>query len=221
MADAGIDRFHTLSRFKLGPGGLTDVATISPRAAIMDGLKTFDGALFDRTKDLDGKTGGLNIEGISATPKSGEILIGLRSPHAGASFPEKTRSAEAILITVDVSTFSAGDLRPRVQKVDLGGLGVRSIEYSKTAQGYFIFAGIIEAGADYDFSFWRGPGSAPLRVPSEEFKSLCRPEAVTELELEGKPYLFVGSEDSGALCDGRRFNYFLVELNDAFLRTLR
>lgn len=216
------ERVHTLSRFKLRGGVVSDVRTLRPRAGILDAVGSgFDGAWIERIKATRGREGGLNIEGLTYTPNPNQLIVGLRSPHADPRFPEMTRIGAALLLTLDVTLFTEESLAPTAFTLDLGGLGVRSMEYSPTARGYFILAGIVERGPDYDFFFWAGPGAAPVRIELPEFKGLCRPEAVTEIDLRGRKFLWVISEESGDICEEVKYNYLLVELNQAFLSRLR
>jgi hypothetical protein len=110
--------------------------------------------------------------------------------------------------------------------LDLGGLGFRGLEYSPAANGFFFTAGAVEAGFDYDFFYWNGVADAkPVRLSTTvpEFAKLCRPESVEEIEHDGRRFLLVLSEESGAICETppAPSNYLLIELNPAFLGLLR
>lgn len=234
-------QYRALSRFKVAGGKISDDASIDPRDAIMEALRSWSAAGSDpgwygRVSGAKQKDGNLNIEAMSFTPKPNELLLGLRSPHEGVDYMKPpdggsdalaTRIGQAILVKINVTEFDAGKLSPTVHTtLDLGGLGFRSLEYSPTARGYFLTAGIVDAGWDYDFFFWNGqPGEAPVRLKDKikEFDQLCRPEGVTEIEKDGRHYLMVLSEDSGALCEmpPAPFNYLLIELNHDFLKLLQ
>ncbi len=216
------ERFHNLSRFRLQGDALVDATTIAPRAQIMETLRaTFGADWFERVSGLDGKTGGLNVEGLTATPTPNQLLIGLRSPHVGDSFPQDLRSGLAIVVQADVSDLGRGLAGATAHTLDLGGLGIRSLEYSPTAKGYFIAAGPVETATAYELYFWKGPGSSPVRLELAEFRKLCRPEGVAEIEFDGKKYLWVISEQSGTPCDEVPYNFILVELESAFLASLK
>jgi hypothetical protein len=224
-------KYRAFSRFKLEGDKPVGLETIDPREALVAALAAFDAAWWARVKDLepwmDGR-GVLAVEGLTATPTPGKLLVGLRSPRHGPDFAPpgapSQRGGAALLIEVDVTAFSPGELRPRVSTLDLGGYGVRSIEHSPTAGGYFISAGALEDHSrDFALYFWRGPGSAPVALALEAFKELCRPEAITEMVHGGKRYLLILSEESGDVCADPtpRYSYILVELNPAFLATLK
>lgn len=232
---------RAFSRFKLEQGQITDPLTIEPRDAIATALAQptadpwFD-AWLARWRDQKAKDGGINVEAISGTRKEGEILVALRSPHYGPDYllprtddpgKKQTRTGAAMLVKLDVNDFAVDKLDAKVHAtLDLGGLGFRGMEYSPAAGGYFITAGAVEAGFDYDFFFWNGkPGAAPRRLSSliPEFAQLCRPESVTQVEHGGKRYLLVLSEESGPICEQpvAPYNYLLIALDDAFLDALR
>lgn len=232
--------YRAFSRFKLVGTQIAEDKTIEPRDAIMAALakptaEPWFAAWLDRWKDQKAKDGGLNVEAISATPTAGQLLVALRSPHYSANYltpqpsdatKKQTRVGAAMLVKLNVASFDVASLAAEVHtSLDLGGLGFRGMEYSPTANGYFITAGAVEAGFDYGFYFWNGqPGKAPVALSDmiPGWKQLCRPESVSEVEYAGKHYLLVLSEESGAICEtpAAPFNYLLIELDPAFLHTL-
>jgi hypothetical protein len=226
--------YRSFSRFRVEGTRIVDAATIRPNDALRAALRAHDAAWADKWSPLAGKDGGLNIEALAATPRPGELLVGLRSPHWGPGYLDRagdagaaTRVGDAIVMKIDVTSFDAARLAPAVHAtLDLGGLGFRGFEYSPTAKGYFIAAGAVEAGWDYDFFFWNGdPSARPVRLSDKvkEFGRLCRPESLAEVEAQGRKYLLVLSEDSGRICEEPSpvpFNYILIELNAAFLGLL-
>ena len=236
-ADPGNRAF---SRFKFEGGEITAASTIEPRDAIMAALSTptadpWHAAWLARWKDRNAKDGGLQVEALSGTGEPTELLVALRSPHYSADYltPNPTdatktlsRVGPAMLVSIDVTDFAAGALEAAVHAtLDLGGLGFRGMEHSPAADGYFITAGAVEAGFDYGFYFWNGdPAAKPVNLADKvpEFKKLCRPESVTELDHAGKKYLLVLSEQSGAICEtpAAPYNYLLIELTPEFLGML-
>ncbi len=119
------------------------------------------------------KEGGLNIEGLTATPE-GDLLIGFRSP----LFENK-----AVLIPLKNPLELVTQTETKAQLgepifVDLAGLGVRSIEYWPVIQAYIIIAGEVGGGDRFALYLWSGnPSENPepinLTLP-EDF----RPESV-------------------------------------------
>ena len=238
-ADPG---YRLFSRFRLEGGRISDDRSIELRAPILQALSrpredSWFAQWLDRwsVQKPNSKDCGLNVEALTRTPQSNELLVGLRSPHYGAEYcltdeqtnRPQTRSGSAILVKINVAEFQSETLGATVHAtLDLGGLGFRGMEYSPTAQGYFLTAGAVEAGFDYDFFFWSGePRVEPRRLSTliPEFAKLCRPESVEEVEHDGRRYLLVLSEESGAICEAppAPYNYLLIELNRAFLNMLK
>jgi hypothetical protein len=103
------------------------------------------------------KEGGLSIEGLAATGTPGELIVGVRSPvfdkgallvrlsNAGAVVDQGSRArlAGAVLL-------------------DLGGLGVRSIEYWKERDLFLIVGGPVSKGSRFRLFQWAG-GQAPAK----------------------------------------------------------
>ena len=108
---------------------------------------------------------GFNIEGLTARADGKSLLLGLRSPLLGEDFNQ------AVLIPLEnpegvVERKQQPVLRPSIL-VNLGGRGVRSIEYSEAARAYFILAG--PAGNDMGtFELYKWPAEEsdpPTPVP--------------------------------------------------------
>jgi hypothetical protein len=126
-----------------------------------------DGRGKPRERDEDAKPegNGLNIEGLARGRKDGTLLIGLRSP---------LRDGKAILLpfanpreVVDKKRARPDLGRPIL--LDLGGRGVRSIEYADGAPSerrYLIVAGPPGDGDDFTLYRWSGePGDRPAEIP--------------------------------------------------------
>ena len=111
----------------------------------------------DKDRDLAPDNGGFNIEGLTLRPDGKSVLLGLRSP----LFDKK-----AVLIPLEnpeaVVVSGAKPILGRPVTVDLGGRGVRSIEYSAAAETYFIVAGPSGGGGGtFDLFRWPRDEQAP------------------------------------------------------------
>ncbi len=129
--------------------------------------------------------GGLNIEGLAATPE-GHLLIGFRSPAAGG---------KALIVPLqnpgDVINGKPAKLGAAVQ-LDLQGLGIRSIE--RVGDRYVIIAGATGANEEIPRLFeWDGKGQ-PRVVPGVTLAGL-NPEGVTFQSQDGKGEYFILSDD--------------------------
>jgi hypothetical protein len=115
--------------------------------------------------------GGLNIEGLSATP-GGALLIGLRNP-----IPH----GKALLIPLEnpdeVIAGKAAKLGSPI-RLSLGGRGVRSIEYAPALGRYLIIAGTAGEGGEFRLYQWSGvPGDDAVPVDGVDFSGL-QPEGM-------------------------------------------
>jgi hypothetical protein len=109
------------------------------------------------------KPGGFNIEGLATTPE-GDLLIGFRNP--------VPRNMALIVPLKNPNKIMRGKRAKLGQPIllSLGGLGIRSVEYSSVTNKYFILAGSSEGDqADSPFRLyeWPGPGSTDVSLIRE------------------------------------------------------
>jgi hypothetical protein len=131
--------------------------------------------------------GALNIEGLAASP-DGKLLIGFRNP---------IREGKALIVPLN----NPGDVvegRPAIfgdpVELDLGGLGIRSMEFWQARSAYVILAGPSGAAGPFRIFSWSGTaGDKPLLM-KEDLTGLI-PEA---LFIDGDE-LFILSDD-GDVC---------------------
>ena len=135
--------------------------------------------------------GGLNIEGLSATP-TGTLLIGFRNP-----VPEGKALLVPLENPAEVITGEPARLGAPIA-LDLAGRGVRSIEYVAGRGEYLIVAGPAGDGGVFGLYRWSGnSGDPPLPVPGADFSGL-QPEALTQ---DGKGSVWIFSDDGRRLLD--------------------
>ena len=150
-------------------------------------------ALADASGRAAEAEGGLNIEGLAATP-DGRLLIGLRNPLFGA---------RALLVPLDnPAEVLFGGQRARLGtpvELDLGGRGIRSIE--GVADGYLIVAGPTADEGSFALYRWSGkPQDAPQPLAGVALGSL-RPEAL--FAPPGSAQFMLLSDDGGLPAGGR------------------
>jgi hypothetical protein len=112
---------------------------------------------------------GLNIEGLTTSLDGSSLLLGLRSPLC---------RSRAILIPLvnPVALLGLGESQPQPAApgqpilLDLGGLGIRSIERDTTSRIYWIAAGPAgpENGPFLLFTWNGDPDAPPTRIPVPE-----------------------------------------------------
>lgn len=138
------------------------------------------------------EAGGLNIEGLSATPE-GHLLIGFRNPVPGG------RALLIPLLNPDgVIEGNAARLDPALQ-LDLAGLGIRDIAYFNGT--YVIIAGSWHGGGSFRFYRWAG-GAAKPEPWAVRHLSDYTPEAVIIYPQTGLRELQILSDDGNRVIDG-------------------
>lgn len=135
--------------------------------------------------------GGLNIEGLAATP-DGKLLIGLRNPIPGQ---------RALIVPLDNPAEVIEGKRAKLGapvELDLGGRGIRSIEL--VGADYLIVAGPAADVGTFALFRWSGrPGDAATPLPAAKFGTL-RPEAMFAVPQSARVQLL--SDDGGVRLAG-------------------
>ncbi len=96
------------------------------------------------------KNEGLNIEGLCATPDGKTLYIGLRNPQLdGKAIVIPLVNPQAVIEDGARPVFGAAIL------LELGGRGIRSMEYRRADDSYLIIAGPVDEGCDFALYGWR------------------------------------------------------------------
>jgi len=181
------------------PPSLTPVE--APYARLLDDLLSADGLKDFRLRDAAQRApeapGGLNIEGLAATPE-GKLLIGFRNPIVGGKALLVPLENPQAVLTGKAATFGAP------VSLDLGGRGIRSIERVDAA--YLIVAGPPADSGSFALFRWSGKSTnAPVPVQGVDIQGL-RPEALFEVPLSNEVQLLSddgGVETHGVACKDR------------------
>ncbi|HEU4578525.1 MAG TPA: DUF3616 domain-containing protein [Polyangiaceae bacterium] len=135
--------------------------------------------------------GGLNLEGLTATPE-GTLLIGFRSPIPGG---------QALLVPLLNPEAAVGDGPLRFGEpieLDLGGLGVRSLSYWRGR--YLIAAGPAGGDGPHRLYGWQGPGTRAELLAEQAFAN-ASPEAFFTPESNAE--ILVLSDDGNRVLRGK------------------
>ena len=139
---------------------------------------------------------GLNIEGLSRTPEGG-LMIGFRNPRPGGN---------ALLVPLENPGEVLGGKAARFGSpalLDLGGRGVRSIEYADARGTYLIVGGPHDDAGSFAFFEWTGrPHDPPRAVAATAIHGL-NPEALV-VYPEQTSHEQVLSDDRGDEVEGVR-----------------
>ena len=138
--------------------------------------------------------GALNVEAMAATPE-GTLLIGFRNPVA---------EGKALIVPLlNPAAVIQGEARAQLGapiQLNLGGNGLRSMEFDPTSGSYLLIAGPIDEGGTLSVYRWSGrDGEAPRAVNGLAFDNF-QPEALVA-GSEGTWFLL--SDDGTRLVDGR------------------
>jgi hypothetical protein len=130
-------------------------------------------------KKLAPKRQGLNIEGLCASPDGRVLYIGFRNPR-----PIDRSSHRASAIVVPLSNpgdvIDKGDVPIFGEPIlwDLGGLGIRSMEYSAFHRAYFVVAGAFDGTAEFALYRWSGKKDEQPEWVKQMSQSNFSPEAL-------------------------------------------
>ena len=187
-------------------------------------------------ENLAPKRSGLNIEGLCASPDGRTIYIGFRNPRP---FDRVSRRAKAIVVPLtnpkQVIERGSPPIFSSPMLWDLGGLGIRSMEYSDFHKAYFIIAGPYNEGFGFALYRWSGERDKPpvLVRKLKPDRSGIKPEALISFKNSGK---FLLLSDDGSLAikvsspreceegelskDGTCPNKFLTDQNKKYFRAI-
>lgn len=150
--------------------------------------------------------GGLNIEGLAATPE-GHLLIGFRNPIPGG---------QALIIPLlnpnEVIEGRKG-VFGKALRLDLKGMGIRSI--TPFDGNYLIVAGSHESDGVSQLYVWNGKGATATLLSPRGVAG--NPEGVAVLKDRAETKFFVVSDDGMATIAGRDCK----KLKDASLKVFR
>ena len=166
----------------------------------ISGLKRF---LAEHVAELRGmenrkyKDGGINVEGLAWDARGGRLLLGLRSPvvdgHA-LVVPLRLRDPRGAFTSGNLEVEGAKAIR-----LQLGGAGVRSIEYDERAKAFRVIAGAGPNSEKLDFKLWEwdGDASRPTLREVGSYDRRLKPEGVTRVSSAGRDFTFIVFDTSG------------------------
>ena len=185
-------------------------------------------------KSLAPKKYGLNIEGLCASPDGKTIYIGFRNPRP---FDRVSFRAKALVVALNNPKQVIERGNPTIfgdpLLWDLGGLGIRSMEYSDFHKAFFIIAGPHNEKPGFTLYRWSGEKDRPPVLVRElrPDKSSFSPEALVSFKNSGK---FLLLSDDGSLVinvsspgeceqgrlneDGTCLNKYLSDQNKKYFR---
>lgn len=173
-----------------------------------------DNAWLRRVKVSFGKSGGINVEGLSTSHNKGDSLVfGFRSPLVDKNFGSPLLDPDfslkqGLAILMEVEDPLKNKLpKSSITLIDLDGQGIRGVEYIPAMNGYVIISGGVEKLNEYHLWFYNPilKQTVKLSKTNDDFSKLCRPESV--LNIPESSTLMILSEESGKACSNVKFNY--------------
>ncbi|VUD47801.1 hypothetical protein TDB9533_01100 [Thalassocella blandensis] len=176
-----------------------------------------DDLWFARIATTFGKSGGLNVEGLSVTDVPGQLMVGLRSPLYDKNFGDKVFGKNISLdrgkaILVNVTDPFSKRMKSDVITLDLDGQGVRGMEYIPALKGYVIIGGSVEKGNNFSLWFYRPAPYLLEKISLQDFDHLCRPESI--LSIPEQSIFYILSEESGSACNDVKFSFLKVSYDN-------
>jgi hypothetical protein len=150
------------------------------------GLKAWLAANVPELRGTAGRVGDdvFNIEAIAWDPAGARLLLGFRAPVVGG---------HALVVPIRLIDAKAGFTRENLRvdgaaiRLDLGGAGIRSLEYDAQEQAYQVIAGsgVNDENQDFRLLHWDGKaGSMPREVAS--YSRRLKPEGIVRATLGGR-----------------------------------
>jgi Protein of unknown function (DUF3616) len=138
--------------------------------------------------------GGFNIEGLCATPE-GTLLIGFRNP-----IPKGKALIVPLLNPFEAIQGKSAQFGCPIE-LEMGGLGVRSLEYWPERNVYLICAGSFDGSKNFKLYRWAGPGHGAALLADSDLQDLNVEGIVT---YPGNATQFqVLSDDGSRVVDGK------------------
>jgi len=187
---ARADRRHLARLSGLVQGPTAGVLTQKPRLELADDL------LGPLTGALGVPAGAINLEGLAWYPGADQLLLGVRAPLSG-------NLAQVVGLGPIDALFGRGEPgTPVVHRLDLGGRGIRSLDYDPWRRQVWVLAG--PAGADtgaFALYLWDPATDALVLNPVPGLDRLAQPEGVVALappDTAGRSQLLFAGEGAAA-----------------------
>lgn len=187
------------TEIKAGDGGRLDIRGLhKPYETLLTNLADAPALakykLRDAARLKPEAEGGLNIEGLAATP-DGRLLIAFRNPlPGGKALVVPLLNPERVVKGEEEAKFGAAI------ELDLGGRGVRSIDYVEARKAFVVVAGPPADTGGFKLFQWSGPGGPSLTAIEQIGFGDLKPEALSV--VPGSDALQVVSDDGGRKLEG-------------------
>jgi hypothetical protein len=157
--------------------------------------------------------GGLNLEGLAPTPE-GHLLIGFRNP---------VPQGRALVMRLHNSSDLVGEgahsaILTLAAQLDLGGRGIRALEFLPESRTHLVIAGSFDDTRDFRLYRWSGAmGDAAVPMTTDALADI-NPEELVATSVSGAAWhVEVFSDDGDVLVGGKKCK----KVKDKTLRSFR
>ena len=195
--------------------GITLNSVGTPYSKLVENLNSdpqYQNYHLDKAAKIGSKTaGGLSIEGL-AQGENNSLLIGFRNPII------KDKALIAVILNPREILENKEPQFGRPIELNLGGLGIRDLTWSKERNSYFIIAG--QFGAEnpaFRLYEWSGKSSdAAKQVETNQLQGL-NPEAVAAFPAattkSGARLLILNDNEKDTVCSEKGFGGIWIDMN--------
>ena len=153
------------------------------------------------------KQDGFNIEGLAFDAEGRRLLVALRKPLI---------DGQAILLTIENpdEVFAAGAtprIGPELIRLDLGGRGIRAMEYIPELKGHLILAGNKGRSEAQQLWFWPETGAPPQPASIARQSRFANGEGLARVQLGEEVRILIVS-DEGNPATGLPATYLMAPL---------
>lgn len=172
----------SLARFRFDPAtrAVSGVESLAGLEEKLAALVPAAGAPDGKGKNKKNRASSLNIEGLAWDPKGSRLLLGVRAPVVEGMalvVPLRLRDASRPLSADNVSVETP-------LRIDLGGSGIRGIEFDAGSGAFQVIAGHPTGARDFRLVIWPGSGTAVQDV--QAFAAGEKPEGVARTTVAGR-----------------------------------
>ena len=202
------DREH-LMRFKIQGGDVLGLTSYNNLTQVLESDTKLHDLIRERTK-AEVSFEEINIEGMAFDPVKKRLVLGFRDP-------EFNNMALVAFISnpKDVFEHNAKPEFDEVAVLDIGGGGIRSLNYDPVLKNYVIANEVKDETGEKFSQLWTwsgNPTDEPHKISLPNLQHITNVEAVDSITVNGKPHMILMG-DEGNASQKITAKYMLVDYN--------
>ena len=188
------DREH-LMRFKIQGGDVLGLTSYNNLTQVLESDTKLHDLIRERTK-ADVSFEEINIEGMAFDPVKKRLVLGFRDP-------EFNNMALVAFISnpKDVFEHNAKPEFDEVAVLDIGGGGIRSLNYDPVLKNYVIANEVKDETGEKFSQLWTwsgNPTDEPHKISLPNLQHITNVEAVDSITVNGKPHMILMGDEGNA-----------------------